>query len=94
MAEARHTSVSTSRTAGVRRNLFHHHLSRRPTTSSTTSAETVRLDMEVESESSDIVIRDKNGDYETGDPPIPALDDQEEPGNQDAQEDESMSAMD
>jgi hypothetical protein len=45
----------------------------------------------VESESSDIVIRDKNGDYEVGDPPIPPLDDQEEPGNQEAQEDESMS---
>ena len=91
MTETRHTSTSTSRTAGVRRNLFHHHLSRRPTTSSTTSAETVRLDMEMESESSDIVIRDKNGDYEVGDPPIPVLDDQEEPSNREAQEDESMS---
>ena len=50
--------------------------------------------MEVESESSDIVIRDKNGDYETGDPPIPTLDDQEEPANQEAQEDESMQAID
>lgn len=56
---------SSLRTANVRRNLFHQHLSRRPTTSSTsTSAETLRLDHEHESETSDIVIRDKNGDFE------------------------------
>jgi hypothetical protein len=93
-AEPRPTSGSSTRMAGVRRNLFHHHLSRRPTTSSTsTSAETVRLDLEVESESSDIVIRDKNGDYEVGDPLVPILDEQEEPGNQEAQEDESTKAI-
>jgi len=77
---------------GVRRNLFHQHLSRRPTTSSTsTSAETLRLDVEADSETSDIVIRDKNGDFEVGDPPILELDEQEETGNQEAQEDESRS---
>jgi hypothetical protein len=92
MAESRHTSGSSSRPTGVRRNLFHQHLSRRPTTSSTsTSAETLRLDIEADSETSDIVIRDKNGDFEVGDPPIPELDEQEEPGNQGAQEDKSMS---
>lgn len=90
MAETRHTSGSSSRPMGVRRNLFHQHLSRRPTTSSTsTSAETLRLDLEADSETSDIVIRDKNGDFEIGDPPIPELDEQEEPGTQDAREDKS-----
>jgi hypothetical protein len=92
MAETRHASGSSSRPTGVRRNLFHQHLSRRPTTSSTsTSAETLRLDIEADPETSDIVIRDKNGDFEVGDPPIPELDEQEETGNQEAQEDESTS---
>ena len=85
------SNSTTSRSTGVRRNLFHQHLSRRPTTSSTsTSAETLRLDIEPDSETSDIVIRDKNGDFEVGDPPMQSLDDQEEGGQGDAQEDESM----
>jgi hypothetical protein len=86
------TSSSSSRTTNnVRRNLFHQHLSRRPTTSSTsTSAETLRLDIEPESDSSDIVIRDKNGEFEIGDPPMQSFDEQEEGGNGDVQEDESM----
>jgi len=85
------SSSSTSRSTGVRRNLFHQHLSRRPTTSSTsTSAETLRLDTEHESETSDIVIRDKNGDFEIGDELLQVVDDeQEERGQGDAQEDES-----
>jgi hypothetical protein len=53
--------------SGIRRNLFHHHLSRRPTTSSTsTSASTLQAPSE--QDTSDIVARDKNGDYEIGDP--------------------------
>lgn len=89
MADRRQASGSSTRNTGVRRNLFHQHLSRRPTTSSTsTSAETLRLDMEAESETSDIVTRDKNGDYEVGDPPMPPLDDQEEQGSE-IQEEES-----
>lgn len=96
MAERRHaTSSSTShRSTGVRRNLFHHQLSRRPTTSSTsTSTETVRLDIEHESDTSDIVIRDKNGEFEIGDPPMQSLDEQEEGGNDDAQEDQSKKRL-
>lgn len=55
-------------TTSVRRNLFHQHLSRRPTTSSTsTSAETLRLDNEIASDdgssNGDIVLRDKNGEF-------------------------------
>lgn len=49
----------------------------------------MRLDIEPESDSSDIVIRDKNGDFEIEDPPIQPFDEQEEGGNVDAQEDES-----
>jgi hypothetical protein len=98
MPERRHqatTSSSSNRsTNNVRRNLFHQHLSRRPTTSSTsTSAETLRLDVDPESDSSDIVIRDKNGEFEIGDPPMQSFDEQEEGGNGDAQEDESMSTL-
>lgn len=76
-------------TTGVRRNLFHQHLSRRPTTSSTsTSAETLRLEVESNSDTSDIVIRDKNGDFEVGDPHIQSLDEPDEAGHGDALEDE------
>ncbi|RDL35004.1 UPF0220 protein [Venustampulla echinocandica] len=93
MAERRHATSSSThshRSTGVRRNLFHHQLSRRPTTSSTsTSAETVRLDVEHESDTSDIVIRDKNGEFEIGDPPMQSFDEQEEGGNDDTHEDQS-----
>lgn len=82
-------STNSRSTTGVRRNLFHQHLSRRPTTSSTsTSAETLRLDNEHEPETSDIVIRNKDGEFEIGDPQMQGLDEQEE-GGQDAMEDES-----
>ena len=85
------STSSHSRSTGVRRNLFHQHLSRRPTTSSTsTSAETLRLDSEQGSETADIVIRDKNGDFDIGDPPMPPLDEAEEGGHIEAQEDESL----
>jgi hypothetical protein len=35
------------------------------------------------------VIRDKNGDFEIGDPPMQSMDEQEEGGPEDAREDES-----
>ncbi|TPX08202.1 uncharacterized protein E0L32_001902 [Thyridium curvatum] len=62
----------------VRRNLFQSQLTRRPTSNPSTSAETLRLDTDIQSESSDIVVRDKNGDIEMGDPPTPATDDPDE----------------
>ncbi|KAI2623331.1 hypothetical protein GGR54DRAFT_48043 [Hypoxylon sp. NC1633] len=69
-------------TTGVRRNLFQGQLTRRPTpttSSSNNSAETLRLaDVEVLSDTSEIVIRDKNGEFDVGDPPTPPLDDPEE----------------
>lgn len=70
----------------MRRNLFMQH--RRPTASSSTSAETLRLDTDTEPETADIVIRDKNGDFEVGDPDIPPVDDQDV-GAGDEFEDES-----
>ncbi|RDW89528.1 UPF0220 protein [Coleophoma cylindrospora] len=85
------SSSTTSRptSTGVRRNLFHQHLSRRPTTSSTsTSAETLRLDLEPDSGTSDIVIRDKNGDIQICDPPLQSLDETEDGAMGDAHEDE------
>lgn len=86
--QAASSASSTSRTANVRRNLFHPHL-RRPTTSSTsTSTETLRLDIEPEHDSSEIVIRDKNGEFEIGDLPMTSFDDDQEEGA-DGQEDES-----
>lgn len=88
--QAASSSTNSRSTTAVRRNLFHQHLSRRPTTSSTsTSAETLRLDTGHESETSDIVIRNKDGEFEIGDPQVQGLDEQEESG-QDAQEDESL----
>jgi hypothetical protein len=46
------------------------------------------LDVEPELDNSDIVIRDKNGDYEVGDPPIPSPDEQDEHDGHDTHEDE------
>jgi len=84
------SAASSNRSTGVRRNLFHHQPSRRPTTGSTsTSAETLRLDNEHKSETSDIVIRNKDGEFEIGDLQMQGLDEQEE-GGLDAWEDESM----
>ncbi|KAG9245314.1 hypothetical protein BJ878DRAFT_419474 [Calycina marina] len=73
------TSTSTSSLRPVRRNLFHGHLSRRPTTSSTsTSVEMLRLDGHDCEESSEIVIRDQNGDFEVLDASIEAIDEDED----------------
>ncbi|KAI1805469.1 hypothetical protein F4811DRAFT_214024 [Daldinia bambusicola] len=100
--------TARANTAGIRRNLFQSQLTRRPTPTTTTmmttsssqsssnnSAETLRLgDVEVLSDTSDIVVRDKNGEFDVGDPPTPPLDDPEEAGGtgagalDDAQENE------
>lgn len=50
------------------------------------------MDTEHESETLDIVIRDKDGDFEIGDPPMQSLEEQEEGGPEDAREDESVFA--
>lgn len=77
--------------AGVRRNLFQSQLTRRPTAGSTsTSAETLHLDVDVLSDTSEIVVRDKHGEIELGDPPTPMMDDEDELPLDNAQECESM----
>lgn len=70
----------TSRTAAnttshVRRNLFHHHLSRRPTSASTSTTATTLFESPQDN-SSDIVMRDKNGNYEVENPSLPVMDDE------------------
>ncbi|KAL4728536.1 hypothetical protein ACLX1H_005285 [Fusarium chlamydosporum] len=73
--------------AGVRRNLFQSQLTRRPTAGSTsTSAETLHLDVDVLSDTSEIVVRDKHGEIELGDPPTPMMDDEDELPLDNAQE--------
>ncbi|KAI0977447.1 hypothetical protein F4678DRAFT_455589 [Xylaria arbuscula] len=59
------------------------------TSSSTNSAETLRLDLDALSETSEIVIRDQNGEFEIEDPPTPPLEDpDDEVALDDAQENE------
>jgi hypothetical protein len=89
------TGVSRSRngasSAGVRRNLFQNQLTRRPTAGSTsTSAETLHLDADVLSDTSEIVVRDKHGEIELGDPPTPMMEDEDELPLDHRQESESM----
>lgn len=88
--------------AGVAANNNHqqhhqyHHNQPLPLTasSSTNSAETLRLDLDVLSETSDIVIRDQNGEFEIEDPPTPPLDDpDDEAALDDAQENERTCAV-
>ncbi|KND93884.1 hypothetical protein TOPH_01698 [Tolypocladium ophioglossoides CBS 100239] len=64
--------------AGVRPNLFRSQLTRRPTASSSNSAETLRLDVDVLSDTSEIVVRNQQGEIELGDPPTPVLEEQDE----------------
>ncbi|KAI1391209.1 uncharacterized protein F4822DRAFT_177572 [Hypoxylon trugodes] len=78
------SKTTRTNTAGVRRNLFQSQLTRRPTptaSSSNNSVETLRLgDVEVLSDTSEIVIRDKNGEFDMGDPPTPTLDEPDDGG--------------
>lgn len=89
-------AAARTNTAGVRRNLFQSQLTRRPTptnsssSAASASAETLRLgDVEVLSDTSDIVLRDKDGEFEVGDPPTPPDDGLDDGGAPDeAQENE------
>ncbi|KAI0550782.1 hypothetical protein F4679DRAFT_192774 [Xylaria curta] len=57
--------------------------------SSSNSVDMLHFESDVACESSEIVIRDKNGEFEVGDPPTPPLvDPSEEPALDDAQENE------
>lgn len=77
--------------AGVRPNLFRSQLTRRPTASSSNSAETLRLDVDVLSDTSEIVVRNQQGEIELGDPPTPVLEEQDEQ-TEDRHETESKAA--
>ncbi|KAI5862784.1 hypothetical protein GGS23DRAFT_66631 [Durotheca rogersii] len=57
----------------------HHRRHNSGTNSNHSAADTLRLgDVDVLSDSDDIVIRDRNGDFQVGDPPTPPLDDPDE----------------
>lgn len=78
--------------SGIRRNLFQSRLTRRPTPTSSNPSETSRMDTEIMSDSSDIVVRDQNGEFEIGDPPTPPLDEPEDDALDDVQENERTPA--
>lgn len=90
---ARGISHTRPATGGVRRNLFQAGLTRRPTPGSSTSAETLRLDVDVQSESSDILVRDPNGQIELGNTPAPPNEDPDEMALDTRQENESVSMI-
>ncbi|KID94137.1 UPF0220 domain protein, partial [Metarhizium majus ARSEF 297] len=71
--------------SAVRPNLFRSQLTRRPTASSSNSADTVRLDVEVLSDSGEIVVRNQQGEIELGDPPTP-IPETDEPEDRDESE--------
>jgi hypothetical protein len=76
----------------VRRNLFQSQLTRRPTPSSSNSAETLLLDMDFPvDDTSEIVVRDERGEISSlGDPPAVGLD--EPDAAEERQEHESMAS--
>lgn len=78
--------------SGIRHNLFRSRLTRRPTPTSFHPGETLRLDADMMADSSDIVVRDKNGEFEIGDPPTPPLDEPEDEALDDVQENERTAA--
>lgn len=77
-------SVATGNSS-VRRNLFHHTLSRRPTSASTSTSATT-LQEGSQDESSDIVVKDNNGSYQVQVPLLPPIDEdqaqEEDSGNE------------
>ncbi|MCJ1368026.1 hypothetical protein MMC16_007165 [Acarospora aff. strigata] len=68
---SRGATTTTTTASNVRRNLFSHHLGRRPTSASTSTSATT-LQASPEDNSADIVIRDKNGNYQVDVPLVPA----------------------
>ena len=68
-------SAHSSKTT-VRRNLFHHQLSRRPTSTSTSMSGST-LQEPLPDNSSDIVVKDRNGNYQVDIPLLPPLDEEQ-----------------
>ena len=82
--------TAASSTSSVRRNLFNHHLSRRPTSASTSTSATTLQDS-LQDDSSDIVAKDRNGNYQVQIPLLPPLDDDQAQEEEVGNEKESMS---
>lgn len=57
--------TNLSQVSNVRRNLFSSQLSRRPTSTSTSSSTTTLHTLSYDS-SSDVIVRDRNGNYQVG----------------------------
>ncbi|KAK3169518.1 hypothetical protein OEA41_008902 [Lepraria neglecta] len=83
--------ATASSTANVRRNLFHHQLSRRPTSSSTSTTATP-LQESLHDDSSDIVVKDRNGEYDIQVPLLPPLDEEQAQEEEVASEKEKLDA--
>ena len=80
------TRSTASTTSNVRRNLFHHHLSRRPNSVSTSTTATTLQEQDYDVE---IVTRDRNGNYEVSMPSLPSLD-EDQAQDEEVREQESM----
>lgn len=65
------TTRTNSNSNSSRRNLFHQHLSRRPTASSTATSATTTIQTPAEEADEEIVVRDKDGSYQFEVPGIP-----------------------
>ncbi|KAL2045420.1 hypothetical protein ABVK25_012105 [Lepraria finkii] len=83
--------ATASSTANVRRNLFHHQLSRRPTSSATSTTATT-LQGSLHDDSSDIVVKDRNGKYDIQVPLLPPLDEEQAQEEEVASEKEKLDA--
>ena len=77
-------STRTNVTTNTRRNLFHQHLSRRPTASSTAGTSATTIQAVSEDTGDEIVVRDKNGNYQFELPVMPIA------GQDEVMEKESM----
>ncbi|OCL09112.1 hypothetical protein AOQ84DRAFT_28502 [Glonium stellatum] len=78
---SRQPAPRTTTASGVRRNLFSHTLSRRPTTSSTSGTSATTLQVASEDANPDVVARDEHGNYQIEQPtmtPMPRNELQEE----------------
>lgn len=71
-----------------RSNLFRSHLTRRPTTGPSAQSETVHMDSELHTDSSDIVVRNQNGEIDVEESPEVDLNEIEEAGVEERQENE------
>ena len=79
--------------ADVRRNLFHHQLSRRPTSASTSNSGITWQDP-LPDDKSDIVVKDRNGNYDIHVPILqPLVDDEQAPEEDMVGEREKLDAM-